>query len=475
MGAWLLLAPPAQGTVREWLMSGAGLDPAALRSAPSVRLAGLGATELGVRDEANELNMRDFGRNVAGLLEDSDGWVIESWYGGNRHQADVSDLSNHHSYGQGGAQIIYRNERTALGADYNWTYYESKDSPGDWARVRGPLSSAMVNRRMGRFVLGAVIGAESENESRNSPDYFSIRHKQSRWIGQFGAQTDLGAARLGVAWDFERGDVAGKSVDPSRFHEDEMTWVRPVDRFSLVALFGHGPAFEGGLRVRFLDRTGGETEIVSWSAASPLNPSKELYRRTEVTTFREEESDMDVTGRLHLQVSGVDLGAEASYRAWEWTVVEGLNYKGSNREGEWTSDRLRGALGASTTLVSGRLLAAVQGEALVEDWEEASGLGASSGQAVQLLGGLGAEYFLNQTVALRGGLWLTSEDGDVDAPATLVTGHGLSGGFSWLPRGGTTQIHGSIRHTIAEPEKSEGALAAERDETSFLVGLRLML
>ncbi len=456
-------------------MREAGLDPVALRSAPSVRLAGMGPVDLCVRDEANELNMRDFGLNVAGVLEDSDGWVIESWFGGNRQQLDNPALSSERSYGQAGAQAVYRSNHTALGLDYNWTYFETQDHPGDWSRVRGPLASAIVNRRFGRFILGAVVGSESENESRNSPDFFAIRHNQARWVGQVGGQAAFGATKIGLGWDFERGDVEGKSVDPSRFHEDVLTWVRPVDRFSVSVIHSQGANFEVGVRARLVDRTGGETEVISWSDRSPRNGSKEIFRRSEVVTFSEDESDADVTGRVQLRLARLEIGAEGSYRSWEWDVVEGLNFKGSNREGSRSSDVLRLAAGASTHLLGGRLLAGVQGEVLQDDWETTEGLESSSGTGRYATLGVGAETFVNPEVALRGGAWLTSEDGDIDAPLTLSKGKGFSGGASWLPRGGTVQIHGSLRHTTAEPEKGGATGADEKDETSFLVGLRLLL
>ena len=136
---------------------------------------------------------------------------------------------------------------------------------------------------------------------------------------------------------------------------------------------------------------------------------------------------------------------------------------------------LRGAAGASTRLLDGRLLAAVQGEAVLEDWGSASGLESLSGQGRYLQGGAGAELFVNPEVVLRGGLWFTSEDGDVDAPLTLATGHGFSGGFSWLPRGGVVQIHGSLRQTLAKPEQEGAQETGEKDETNFLLGLRLLL
>jgi len=456
-------------------MQQAGLDPTALRSAPSVRLAGMGRVDLCIQDEANEINTHDFGLNVAGLLEDSDGWVIESWLGGHRQQANRPAVDSKRSYGQSGFQAVYRTGRTALGLDYNWTFLEMNDHPGDWSRVRGPLASGMVNRRFGRFVLGAVVGSESENESRISTDFFAIRHRQSRWVGQVGAQAALGPTMLALGWDFERGNVKGKSIDDARFHEDELAWARPVDRYSVSLILPARGGLEAGLRARFMDRTGGETKDVSWSDTSPENPSKDLFRRVGLVTFREEESDAEVAGRARLDKGSLTFGLEASYHTWEWSAVETSNFKGSNRAGSLSSDALQVAAGVSSRWLQGRLLLAVQGEVGEEDWEESEALQTLSGTARHGTLGAGAELFVHQDVVLRGGLWFTSQDGDVNEPLTLSRGRGLAAGASWLPRGGTVQIHGTLRQMKTEPEEPKAARVDEKDEISFLLGMRIMI
>ncbi len=474
-GLLLAVGSPAHGTVREWLMQQAGLDPTVLRSAPSARLAGLGRVDLCVRDEANEINTRDFGLNVAGVLEDSDGWVIESWLAGHRQQTNRPDRDSKRSYGNSGAQVVYRSQSTALGLDYNWTFFEATDHPGDWSRVRGPLASALVNHRFGRLVLGAVVGSEGENESRTSENFFAIRHKQTRWVGQLGAQVPVGPTLVALGWDFERGNVEGKSVDPARFHEDELTWVRPLDRYSVAVIVPGADGLEAGLRARYMDRTGGETEVISWSDTSPENPSKELFRRPGLSTFREEETDADVAGRARLDVGRLTVGIEASYRTWEWSAIEASNFKGSNRAGSLSSDALQAAAGVSTRLLQGRMLAAVQGEVGQEDWEEAQSLETRSGTARHGTLGAGLELFVYQDVVLRGGFWLTSQDGDVNEPLTLSRGRGLSAGASWLPRGGTVQLHGGLRHTKTKPDEEGSARVDDKSELSFLLGLRILI
>ncbi len=471
----LIMATPAEGTVREWLMLRAGLDPTALPSAPSVRLAGMGQVDLCIRDEANEINVRDFGGNVAGVLDDSDGWVIESWFGGTQLQSQQSRLDVERSYGQAGAQVIYRSEERAVGLDYNWTYYEEDAIPGDWARVRGPLLSGVVNQRVAGFVVGAIVGQERENEDRHSNDFFAVRHRQSRWVGQLGALRAFGAWKVALGWDFERGEVKGKSVDPSRFHEDTFSWTRPVDRFSLAVVLPKTGGFEGAVRARFLDRSGGEIAEVSWSGTSPRNPSREIYLRENLITFHEEESDADVTARLRLQLGGALLGLEGSVRTWEWEVVEGTNFKGSNRGGRWASDELSLGAGLSLPLLENTLVAAVQVRGTQEDWESREGLVLQEATARYATAGAGLELFVREDLVLRGGVWASSLDRDTDEPLSLSHRRGMAGGFSWLPSGGTMQFHGSLRLIKEDPWDEDAGSLEEIDGTSFLLGMRMLL
>lgn len=466
---------PAQATVREWLMEQHGLDPDVLGPTPSVRLMGLGNPGLAVVDEDSELNLHDFGGNVAGILDDSDRWVVESWMGNHIRQSQRNLLDTEQRYGHSGVHVTYRSDSRVLGAEVNWTYLETDEMPGDWHRVRGPLISALVNQRIGRLVVGMMLGRESENEDRHSANFFNIRHAQDRWIGRLGLGVPLAGWILGGEWRFESGDVIGRSIDALRFHEDSYTWTRPVNRYILAAVLPRRGAIEGGVRVGLMDRAGSEEVKISWSNDSPQNPSHTDYE-DEAVTFREEESAFEVATRWRLYLGDRSiLGASVSYRDWAHDVYEGVNYKGSESEGLWSDETMAVAVGFSQLLLRERLLVSLDGRLLQTDWVAADVLERDEATARNVLLGMGLEFFARSDLALRGGFGVGSSDRDIDAPLTMRTLQSVSGGISWLPRGGLIQLTGAIRITRWEPVEEEATDLESEEEMSFALGLRLLL
>ncbi|MBD3237265.1 MAG: hypothetical protein GF330_11210 [Candidatus Eisenbacteria bacterium] len=466
---------PAEATVREWLMQRHGLEPEILAPTPSVRLMGLGSPGLAVVDEETELNLHDFAGNVAGILDDSDRWLIESWAGNHIRQSESRLFDSEQRYGHSGLHVTYRSETRALGAEINWTYFEADRMPGDWARVRGPLISGILNQRIGALRLGMMLGQESENEDRHSSNFFSIRHTQDRWIGRLGAGLPVAGFVLGGEWRFESGEVVGRSVDPLRFHEDTYTWTRPANRYILALLLPRRGALEGGLRAGLMDRVGGERVVVSWSDDSPQNPSQEDFT-DEAVTFREEESALEIATkwRLHLGPHSI-LGASADYQDREHDVNAGVNYQGSEEQGFRSDERLSAALGFSQLLLDDRILLAVDGRVSQTDWVAADALARSEATARNLLVGMGLEFFARSDLALRAGAGAGSQDRDVDAPLTMRTLRTISAGLSWMPRGGLVQLSGAVRFTRWEPAEEEAVDLESEEETSFALGLRLLM
>lgn len=464
----------AQTTVQSMLMEQAGVDPDVLRPSPSVRLAGMGDLSLAVADEANEISLRDFAGHAAGFLRDSDSWVIESWLSGNTQQGDRRALSSERRFGNAGVEVVQRSPGRALGAIVNWTYYEQSDHPGDWSKTRGPVASALINQQFGPVTFGARVGRETENEDRISADYFALEHNQTRWVGQFGLAYDIAGWTLSGAWDFERGQVKALSVDPARFHEDAFFWTRPLDRYSVAVLIPSGGALEGGLRASFMDREGGEEMEVSWSDRSPWNPSRNNYF-DEVITFEESESESEILTQWRLHLGETMLAAEGGYRSWESEVREGINFKGSRREGASEETGFTLAAGASQRLLAGRLLVGAEGRVSQSDWEVTTPTDVTD--ATSQTGSIraGVEYFLKASVALRGGIFYGATDRDIDAPESLARLQGVTGGFSWLPGGGLVQVHGSVGFLRQEPWDDDAVDIEEVDETSYRLGLRLLL
>ncbi len=463
----------AQTTVLEMFMQQADINPALLQAAPAVRLQGMGELGLAVIDEANEISARDFAGNAAGYLADSDRWVVETWMSGNTRQARTSGSSTEYRYGGAGAEIVQRTDSRALAGIVNWGFLETDHRPGDWSRIRGPQISALVNQRIGGVTLGLLIGQEAENEDRISDDYYSLEHKHDRWVGQIGAIYPLAGWTISGSWDFERGDVVARSVDPSRFHQDTYHWTRPSDLYTLAVMIPAGK-LQGGVRARFLDREGGENVEISWSDVSPWNPSHTNFF-SESTTFSETESKTEFLSRWRLELGSTIFGLEGALSSWETDVQEGINFKGSLREGATKEDGLHFAAGASQWLLSGRLLAGVQGRVTQTDWEWSVPTDSDQGTSQGASFSAGFEYFATPTVVLRGGFSYAADDRDIDASQSLIRAQGVTGGISWLPRGGLIQVHSALRFTKQEPWDKDATQIEEWDETTYLIGLRLLM
>lgn len=470
---------PARGsTVIDWLMQQHGLDPQLLEAAPSARLLGFGNLSLAVADESNEVNMHDFGLNIAGVLEDGDGWVVESWLGNHLRSADETPGSVEDRFGNSGFQAIYRsaNHNRALGAEVNWEYLETNSHPGDWARVRGPLISALINQRLGPVTAGFMLGRESENEDRQSTDFFSIRHQQSRMRGMLGVGVPLRGWEFGAQWQFLSGDVDGTSADPSRFHEDSFTWSRPEDRYTLAAIrpLGNG-RLEGGVRAQFMDREGSEQVRVSWSGDSPENPSNTVYL-TDAVTFSETESLVELTSlwRYHLDSNSM-FGIQGTFRDWDHEVVEGINFKGSNEPGKWSQRTYELGVGYGRELIAGRLMATLEARGRISDWSITEELSKQEATGQTVAAGIGLEYFARSDVALRTGFSLGSNDDDADAPLTLQMRRSVSGGVSWLPRGGLVQAQAGVMYSRWVPKDEADSNVSSEDRTSYILSLRLLL
>jgi hypothetical protein len=470
-----LVAPGAQATVREWQMARVGLDPTLTEANPSARLIGMGSPLLTVPDEGSELNTYDFAGNIAGLLEDSDRWVIDAWTGNFQQDYERSGLQSDRRFGNAGFQVVQRSRDRALGANVNWAFLTVADRAGDWRKIRGPRISPLINQRFGPVTVGAMVGVEQEKEDLITTNFFGLRHRQERWVGQFGAMADLWGLQWGANWHFENGDVLGRAVDPERFHEDTYTWTRPVNRYGASVILPRRGSIEGGVRLGWLDRQGSERVKVSWSDDSPQNPSHTDFY-TESVTFHEQESSRGVATRWRLHLGpGSIVGVDAAYRSEELDVQEGINYKGSMREGRSADDSFDAGVGASQRIFGGRLLAALEARAAFQDWETRQVAGVLEKGTARTFGATGAlEYFVSSRVMVRAGLHLESQDLNIDAPLTLSVQDAVSGGISYAPLGGLVQVHGALRFERSRPSDETATQVPETTVVSYTVVARLL-
>jgi len=472
--AALALPAGAGAALQEGLLERAGTDILRVETVPSTRLAGLAGMGLAVPDEATELNAYDFGLSISGLLEDADGWTLDSWMANQRLSLEQSAHSFERSREWSGASIVRRGEDRALGAHVEWSRYAA---PGeDWtsSRVGGPEVAALLNQRLGPAIVGIRLGLESEDERRDSRDFFAIHHEQQRTVGQVGAQAGYAGLVFGATWDFERGDIRGKSEDPARFHQDDYIWSRPIDRYGFFALLPRRGALEGGVRVSALDREGSERVEISWSDRSPRNASRSTFR-TQAVTFWEEEADLLLATRWRLHADArTILGLEAGYRDRDQSVVEGINYKGSLRQGAADESQVMAGAALSRRILRDRVMAVVEGRASSSDREWGTDGDLRTATARWAQAAIGFEFSAAPAVLLRGAVYAASEDEDIDAPLTLTATRGVTGGISWLPRGGLIQVHAALQYQKIDREEN-AALDLEAGEgLGFSLGMRML-
>lgn len=136
-------------------------------SARREALAGISAS---LQDESNEINMWDYGRNVAGFLGDRDAWAGDFWVTLADRERRVSTVGSSGSLIESGIQLSFRSYSRALGLEGNLTVVEDEATAEQANRkFTGPTVSFIGNQVLGNFVLGAAITSVSEDENLDSP------------------------------------------------------------------------------------------------------------------------------------------------------------------------------------------------------------------------------------------------------------------------------------------------------------------
>jgi hypothetical protein len=448
-----------------------GLAPGIIQGPGAVRLEGMGGLEVSVPDENNELNLSDYAGNVAGVVLDKDRWSLESWIGFRRRLQDPTTRERRRlTYGNAGTEVIYRSHGAwAVGGRMDWRRLKSSRLYGDTYEIRGPVSEALVNYRFfGRMLAGLRVGYRAENEDRASDDVFALRHRLNRRVGQAGLALLLGPWQVGATWDFERGEIEGKSRDPAAFHTDIFTWTRPRDTYGLQVIFAPNPRLRGGAYVRRLRIEGGEWAEISWSDRFPDNGSQEDFA-LETATFREKESRTALGTRWELRLNpSLLLGSRLDAARGDLTIREGINFMGSRRETDREWDWWRGVLGLGYRFPGHRGRVGVEVSLARGSWTERWARGTVDRTWQSRRVKAGAEMFWRPYLVLRGGIELGDLDQDVDAPATLQRGRTVSLGASYVPLGGLVQVDASFLL-----ERWRWALEEDNSKTHDEFGWRL--
>lgn len=446
------------------------------------RLQAMGGLQWVIPDENNELNLSDFGDNVAAIAADKDGWNIDSWYGQIRNKNDFI-------FSRGGpllaqsetvrqealsTEAVYRNGRgRAIGLFYQWSHQEIKRRLGDDSKTRGPQLGGLWNERIWRFDLGARVTSFGDDQALKTADVFELSHRSKAWIVSLGAATEVVGLDLGGQVEINRNRIDGTSRDPSGFHQDDFRWERPSTRVRLSAALPPGSDLEAAVNVSFLRLRGKEEVQISWSDRFPLNPSQFFYSK-KLPTFKEDEDAFAVEGRALYWLAG-ELRATAYARFEDFTSVveEAANFKGSRRQQDLdrSTTTLGGGLG--TTLLDGALQLGVEAAGVFADTKTILLRTSSDVSSRSLEGRGGVEWFPRSNLALRAGFGRNVIDADLDQPFTLQTGNVISAGVGYTPRGGMVRFDAVVRRVDRTPDE-EGGAERENDRTELGLFTRLL-
>jgi len=443
----------------------------------TARLMGMGGLAAVIEDENNELNLIDFGRNLAGIADDRDGWSVEGW--GRRSR----DVDEYRIMGQGD-RYRYRVSRERSGIDAAWrgggkTYgltvlwdrLKTADPAGDGTNVRGPSVSAYAGGVLGPVRWGAGIGGWTDDQFYP----LQIAHAATGWVYSLGLAADPGAWTIGAQLAVDDVSIDGESKDPEGYHRDEYTWSRPATSLRLSLLRERSARLGLGLNCTFLRREGIEEASISWSDRYPYNPSDRGFTTT-VPTFEEEESGLLLEGRMRYRwTDALQSALFSTLETFDVKVEDSANtnFPGSLRAEDSDGWIWTGGGGMGCRLLGGRAHAGVEGlytQGNLESIEE--GVSTSTDWRV-VEARAGVEVLFRSRLALRGGGTFGVRDEDVDAPSNLYNIRSLTIGLGYIPLGGTIVLDGALVWGWWKPDY-EASIEAERETTAAAVSARFL-
>jgi len=274
----------------DWLAAEQGI--AIAHTPGSSRLDGMGGLSICVPDEMNKLGLYWYGDNLSALLWESD---TRQWNLWDRLTTEVNDRYDAQAvrqrtqleYAEYGGRMAWRQQdQRFLGADYTYDMLSRSTSAFDDSKVRGPWYGVFGGQKIGRFVLGAGLHLSGDNQDLTTTDVFAIRHYSSglRFVGSLAGYA--GPVHFGLQAERQSNDISGVSRDESRFHEDEYTWSRPVEKYDGSAIWNPSDNVRGSFRARSVRIDGRQDVHVSWSDRMPQNPGRTNFT-LHVGTFSE--------------------------------------------------------------------------------------------------------------------------------------------------------------------------------------------
>jgi hypothetical protein len=428
----------------------------------SARLDGLAGMWVAVEDESREINMWDYGENVAGFLLDRDEWTGDFWLRVASRDRRLDGRSYSGSIGESGVRVSFRSYERALGLEGNLTAGDdSQGSSGEKHAFSGPRVAIVGNQSIGeRIFLGAAFTHVNEDEKLTRANPLEAEHHTRRTDFHFGAFYYLmDLVDVGVTAQFARNRIEGVSEDGQ--HRDTFDWDRPVTRLGFQAILSGQDALKGGVYLRRTLLDGGEELEISWSREFFINPSGVDLTLT-VPTLTEELKSMEYGTRwLYAPSPALALGVDASYEGGSYESEASPTFPAfvTTTDLDFTATGL--GVGASVSPVED-LMVAGQFDVSTREIDSvvlASGQNETSSDAAARAG---AEYFVRPYLALRGGLAFHLLKYDLKFLSERESRDWRSlawaAGVGWAPRGGFLLLDFALGHTsrnLTEPDGLE--------------------
>jgi hypothetical protein len=453
-------------------------------SRTSARLAAMGDAAVGVEDESAEIGMWDYGRNVAGFLDDRDAWTGDFWGAATNRNRRTSGLPSSGENAEGGIQISFRSYQRALGLEFNLTRSTFEDGVGigfERHKFSGPTVSFVGNQTVGdKLVLGGALTLIDEEDEVTAPNALSIAHSSNRTNYSFGAVYYL-LDDLSLGGSLLLGKNPVRGVSENALHRDVYEWDRPATEFGLQAVYGEGKDLQGAVYLSRHLLDGGEVVEVSWAREFLFNPSG-IDLSLRVPVLNEEFKEVEIGSRwLYRLGRRFNLGAQVQYNDGSYDVDADPTWSSflSSRNDDFTDTRISVGVGVrphERVLLAGQLASRTRDtQRLV--FENRFDLKDERGSV-----NLGIEYFWVSNLILRGGYVIGTETtestlrgqaGDTTTREEFDRNR-VTGGIGWTPLGGIFQI--DVAFALADGEATSPITLSDRtDGLSFAVSGRTIL
>ncbi|MDI6809027.1 MAG: hypothetical protein QME66_08615 [Candidatus Eisenbacteria bacterium] len=322
-----LASPSFSQTVDFWLR-GTGLRAESFSS--NVRQLGMAGLWVAVRDENNELNLYDFGKNTAWLPFDKESTYTDddftsSFRKGLRPGWDKDKLSLSRTRG-----VFYKVDYSAksVGASLVVHRLGKEISLPDGTKssfdIIAPTVEASLARALNPYVtvaLKATVGREGE--AKTSQEFYVVNQTSALYGGGGAvAVTGLGGVALGATLDFDRAKVI--SISKDNFHDDSYEYTAPSVTASMQGAVEAGETAQGAIELTYNSRTGDETGRINWSDGFPRNPlATNLSMKYD--TYSDEYKSRELRTRWMVRVAPVSMNVGTFFNAYErkyWKTPE---------------------------------------------------------------------------------------------------------------------------------------------------------